>query len=64
MRKLKVTEFAKFVGVSRQYIGWYIRKNKDKGYLTFRGKNYAFEVEDYKSTGKSTYLIVVKEDGE
>lgn len=62
MKKIRVTEFAKMVGVSRQNISYYINKNKDKGCLEYKGKSYPFEILEFGD--EKRILITVDEDEE
>lgn len=62
MKKIRVTEFAKMVGVSRQNISYYINKNKDKGYFEYQGKSYPFEVLEFGD--EKRILITIDGDEE
>lgn len=62
MKKIRVTEFAKMTGVSRQNISYYINKNKGKGFFEYQGKSYPFEILEFGD--EKRILITVDEDEE
>lgn len=62
MKKIRVTEFAKRFGVTRQNISYHINKTKDKGFFEYKGKTYQVEVLEFD--GEKRILIILDEDEE
>lgn len=61
-KRLKVTDFAKMVGVTRQNINYHIKSNIDKGYFHLKGKDYAFDVVEFEDERR--YYVYIDDDGE
>lgn len=61
-KRLKVADFAKMVGVTRQNVNYHIKSNIDKGYFRLKGKDYAFEVIEFGD--EKRYHVIVDDDDE